>query len=202
MLHTSTIGASRRINVTPESDPSNTAPTKLNLPEAVELRVAHLKCTEEHARDLLERAVYGGSLRDVTSHDADYTELAMDVSAWRDIDWVSGIVAIEPSWAGSPVQHVPIIPLLGSDEFLKIFQIDIEEKRVTEKKRGGRPLQHDWDAFWVEACRRVHEEGLPETQTEFENGMMGWFIERGDLSIDASTIKKKISKLFGALRPD
>ncbi len=202
MLHTSTTGASRRMNVTPESDASKPAPARLNLPEAVEHLVAHLKCTKEHARHLLERAVYGGSLRDVTSHDADYTELAMDVSAWRDIDWASGTVAIEPSWAGSPVQHVPIVPLLGRDEFLKIFQIDIEEKRVTEKRRGGRPLQHDWDAFWVEACRRVHEEGLPETQTEFENGMMDWFMDRGDFSIDASTIKKKVSKLFSALRPD
>ena len=114
----------------------------------------------------------------------------------------TGIVAIEPSWAGSPVQHVPIIPLLGRDEFLKIFQIDIEEKRVTEKKRGGRPLQHDWDAFGVEVCRRVHEDGLPETQAEFVDGMLDWFMDRGDESIDRSTIQKKISKLFGALRPD
>ncbi len=202
MLHTSTTGASRRMNVTPESDPSKPAPTRLNLPEAVELLVAHLKCTEEHARDLVERAVYGGSLRDVTSFDPLGAELATDVTAWRDIDWVSGIVAIEPSWAGSPVQHVPIIPLLGRDEFLKIFQIDIEEKRVTEKKRGGRPLQHDWDAFGVEVCRRVHEDGLPETQAELVDGMLDWFMDRGDESIDASTIKKKISKLFGALRPD
>ncbi len=163
MLHTSTTGGSRRMNVTPESDPSKPAPTKLNLPEAVELLVAHLKCTEEHARDLVERAVFGGSLRDVTSFDPLGAELDTDVTAWRDIDWVSGIVAIEPSWAGSPVQHVPIIPLLGRDEFLRIFQIDIEEKRVTGQERRGRPLQHDWDAFWVEVCRRVHEDDLPET---------------------------------------
>ena len=105
MLHTSTTGASRRMNVTPESDASKPAPARLNLPEAVELLVAHLKCTKEHARDLLERAVYGGSLRDVTSFDPLCAELDTDVTAWRDIDWVSGIVAIEPSWAGSPVQH-------------------------------------------------------------------------------------------------
>ncbi len=202
MLHTSTTGASRRMNVTPESDPSKPAPTKLNLPEAVELLVAHLKCTEEHARDLVERAVYGGSLRDVTSFDPLGAELATDVTAWRDIDWASGIVTIEPSWAGSPVQHVSIIPLLGRDEFLKIFQIDIEEKRVTKKKRGGRPLQHDWDAFWVEICRRVHEEGVPETMAEFVDGMLDWFIDRGDERIDRSTIQKKISKLFGVLNPD
>lgn len=76
MLHTSTTGGSRRMNVTPESDPSKPAPARLNLPEAVELLVAHLKCTEEHARDLVERAVYGGSLRDVTSFDPLGAELA------------------------------------------------------------------------------------------------------------------------------
>ncbi len=57
MLHTSTTGASRRMNAIAESDASKPALTKLNLPEAVELLVAHLKCTEEHARDLVERAV-------------------------------------------------------------------------------------------------------------------------------------------------
>ena len=36
-------------------------------PEIVELLVAHLECTEEHARDLVERAVYGGSLEDIKS---------------------------------------------------------------------------------------------------------------------------------------
>jgi hypothetical protein len=202
MLDTSMIGASCRKNVIAESDASKPAPARLNLPEAVELLVAHFKCTEEHARDLLERAVYGGSLRDVTTFDAEDTELVTDVSAWRDIDWASGIVAIEPSWAGSPVQHVPIIPLLGRDELLKIFQIDVEEKRVTGRERRGRPLQHDWDAFSVEVCRRVYEDGLPETQAEFVDGMLDWFIDRGDESIDRSTIQKKISKLFGALRPD
>ncbi len=198
MLHMSTIGASHRMNVTPESDPSKPAPTRLNLPKAVELLVAHLKCTEEHARDLVERAVYSGSLRDVTSFDPLGAELDTDVTAWCDIDWASGFVEIELSCAGSPVQHVPIIPLLGGDEFLRIFQIDIEEKRVTEKKRGGRLLQHDWDAFWVEACRRVHEEGLPETLAEFVDGMLDWLRDRGDESIDARTVEKKISKLFGA----
>ncbi len=94
MLHTSTTGASRRKNVIAESDPSKPAPARLNLPEAVELLVAHLKCTGEHARDLLERAVYDGSLRDVTSFDTLGAELATDVTAWRDIDWASGIVAI------------------------------------------------------------------------------------------------------------
>ncbi len=202
MLDTSTIGASRRENVLAESDVSKPAPARLNLPEAVEHLVAHLKCTVEHARDLVERAVYGGSLRDVTSFDPLGAELDTDVTAWRDIDWVSGIVAIEPSWAGSPVQHVPIIPLLGRDELLKIFQIDVEEKRVTGRERRGRPLQHDWDAFGVEVCRRVHADGLPETQAEFVDGMLDWFMDRGDESIDASTIQKKVSKLFGALRPD
>ena len=36
-------------------------------PEIVKLLVAHLECTEEHACDLIERAVYGGSLEDIKS---------------------------------------------------------------------------------------------------------------------------------------
>ena len=63
------------MNAIAESDASKPAPARLNLPEAVELLVAHLKCTKEHARDLLERAVYGGSLQDVTTFDAEDTAL-------------------------------------------------------------------------------------------------------------------------------
>ncbi len=162
----------------------------------------HFECTKEHARDLVERGVFGGSLRDFTTHYPDGTEFPTDITAWGDIDWNSGIVMIESSWGGSPPQHLPILPLFSREELLECFGMDIRQDRMTERKRGGRPLQYDWDAFWVEVCRRIQEDGLPETQAELVDNMMDWFSDRGREAIDPRTIEKKISKLFADLRPD
>ena len=57
-------------------------PIRLKLPEVVELLVTHFECTEEHARDLVERAVYGGSLQDITTHYSDGVEFPTEISAW------------------------------------------------------------------------------------------------------------------------
>ena len=142
------------------------------------------------------------SLRDFTTHYPDGTEFPRDTTAWRDIDWDSGIVMIEPSWAGSPPENLPVVPLFSRDELLECFGMDIRQDRMTERKRGGKPLQYDWDAFWVEVCRRTHQDGLPETQAELVDGMLDWFFHRGKEEIDRRTIEKKISKLFAVLRPD
>ena len=63
------------------SRPSNPAPSKLKLPEVVELLLDHFECTEQHARDLLERAIHGGSLQDVTIHYPDGDKWPTDITA-------------------------------------------------------------------------------------------------------------------------
>lgn len=63
----------------------------------------------------------------------------------------------------------------------------------------GKPARYDWDAFWVEVCRRVHEEGLPDTQGALVRHMLDWFAETGRDVPDDSTVKKKIAPLWRAL---
>ncbi len=193
---TPTNGSSRQRNNAAVSNSSTPKPVSLNLPEAVELLVEHFRCTEEHARDLLERAVYGGSLKDITTFYPDGTEIPTKISDWQNIDWDSGYVTMEPSYSGSPAQHLPVIPLLSRDELYKCY--GIHQDRSTGRKRGGRPLQHDWDAFWTEVCRRIYEDGLPKTQQELVVEMLAWT----DGTIDQRTIEKKLSRLLAVLKLD
>jgi len=59
----------------------------------------------------------------------------------------------------------------------------------------------DWDGFWVEVCRRVHDDGIPTTQAEMVRAMQDWFDTQGTTAPDQSTIKKKVSRLWKALHP-
>lgn len=63
----------------------------------------------------------------------------------------------------------------------------------------GKPPRYDWDAFWVEVCRRVHDEGLPSTQAVLVRHMLDWFAANGGAVPDDSTIKKKVAPLWRAL---
>lgn len=164
--------------------------------------VAHLGCTRIDAQDLLERALYSGSLRDIKTFYPDGMEIETDIPLWRDMDWESGIVMIEPSWAGSPVVPMPVIPMFDMREVCSCFGLDIDQGREAAPRRGGRPAQYDWDAFWVEVCQRMHENGLPKTQADLVDEMLDWFVEKGDERIDQRTIEKKISKLYQVLRPE
>ncbi len=109
---------------------------------------------------------------------------------------------IEPSWGESPPEKLPVVPLFSREELLECFGMDIRQDRMTERKRGGRPPQYDWDAFWVEVCQRTHRDGLPETQAELVDGLLDWFLDEGKEAIDRRTIEKKISKLFAVMKPD
>ncbi len=159
-------------------------PSKLNLPEAVTLLIDHYACSQEHACDLLERAIYGRALRDVSTFHPDGSEVPADVTAWRDIDWENGIVAIEPSWGGSPVEPVPIVPLLSREEFVKTFEIGTGQRGAATRERGGRPAKYDWDACWIEVCRLFYEDVRPESKGELVKELLILFSARGDEDID------------------
>ncbi len=68
--------------------------------------------------------------------------------------------------------------------------------------RRGAPPKFDWDNFWVEVCRVVHEDGLPRTQIELVGRMAAWFDAHERSSPDESTIKKKLKPLWHAIRVD
>ncbi len=67
--------------------------------------------------------------------------------------------------------------------------------------RRGAPPRFDWDSFWIEVCRIVHEDGIPITQSELVRRMNQWFDSQERGSPDESTIKKKLKPLWHTLRP-
>ena len=182
--------------------PRRALPIRLLLPEAVDILAEFLDCAEGHARALLERAIRSHSLRNIGSFHPDGPELPTDVNTWHAIDWESGIVTIEISSSGSPPTLVPILPLIDREELFNAFKIDASRLAKSTPDRSSRPLRHDWDAFWIEVCRRVYEDGLPSTQREFVVEMVAWFADQGDEKIDESTVRKKISKLLAVLRSE
>lgn len=65
--------------------------------------------------------------------------------------------------------------------------------------RRGAPSRFDWDGFWVEVCRIIHNDGLPNTQNELVGRMAEWFEVRRNAAPDESTIKKKLKPLWQEL---
>jgi hypothetical protein len=63
---------------------------------------------------------------------------------------------------------------------------------------------YDWEGMYVALTRRVHEHGLPGTQTELIAEMQDWFgdvAESGDVP-DESTIRRRLRPFWRALRGD
>ena len=107
----------------------------------------------------------------------------------------------------------------GSPEFmvdvddLLIRRVDVERfegsnappEKIAGQARNprggpGAPPKYDWDGFWIEACRRIHDEGVPLTQAALVRDLQDWFDANAAVAPDLSTIKKKVSKLWKALR--
>lgn len=56
--------------------------------------------------------------------------------------------------------------------------------------------KHDWDGFYIQLCREVHESGMPSSQAAIIAKMMDWFYAHSDQPPDESTVRKKISRLY------
>lgn len=67
---------------------------------------------------------------------------------------------------------------------------------------GGSATRHDWDGFYGALIRRIHYDGLPDTQSELVAEMQGWFERRSETGDgpDESTIRKKIGAIWKELR--
>lgn len=63
--------------------------------------------------------------------------------------------------------------------------------------RGGRPQEHDWNAFIFEIIRRANQpDGLPDTQAELVREMLTWFQSKTGREPAESAVKDRISKIY------
>jgi hypothetical protein len=66
---------------------------------------------------------------------------------------------------------------------------------VQKKNPGGRPLIHDWDAFWIEIIRIALIDELPD-RPEMQRQMLAWWRERPRRP-EESEIRKRLRQLYG-----
>ena len=80
-----------------------------------------------------------------------------------------------------------------------------DEHSILRPQRMGGPGANpkwDWEAFYAALIRRIHERGLPETQSELITDMQAWFERRSETgeAPDESTIRKRIQTIWRELR--
>ena len=118
----------------------------------------------------------------------------LDVSIDRDA-FFKALAAADPK-AQAPAAEV--------DSALRAGAVSTEhvapEQEQVEGPGPGRKPGYNWDEFMYEVVRRALLDGLPDTLAEAEKMMAEWCINHwGERPVD-STIRKKLSPLYGYLR--
>lgn len=97
--------------------------------------------------------------------------------------------------------EVSIADLMISGKDVRQFEDDYDLLRRISGGTGGFS-PYDWEGMYVALLKRVHENGLPETQAELIAELQDWFIEvaeNGDIP-DESTIRRRLRPFWRAMR--
>jgi hypothetical protein len=106
-----------------------------------------------------------------------------------------------------PADHEEHFLVLADDLLIRRDEVDRFEASNAQASREiyepptvrggpGARTKFDWDGFWIEVSRRIHDDGIPKTQGEMIRDLLDWFDKNGKTTPDQSTIKKKISRLW------
>jgi len=75
-----------------------------------------------------------------------------------------------------------------------------EQNGLAPERHAGVLNKHDWDGMWGFVICRIHEQGIPNTQSELARECEEWFTRRDARAVpDLSTILKKIRPVYRAL---
>ena len=108
-----------------------------------------------------------------------------------------GYIAV-PENLGQTINRIPGFTYIGREP---------NEDRKPEpakftKARSGRPEKFPWDDIWIEICRSIHDEGLPETIAELMRHVQQWCENQDIEQPGDSTLKPKLRKLYEVLKRD
>jgi hypothetical protein len=73
---------------------------------------------------------------------------------------------------------------------------------VLPPRSRGAQATHDWEACWVETCRTLYFDGVPESLTALARRQQDWFAAQGKKVPDESTLKKKLKVLWRVFAPE
>lgn len=109
-------------------------------------------------------------------------------------DWV--MLPERPTWS-----EVTLADLLIMAEDVHRFEEDCDLLRRPASHIGS-TSRYDWDGMYISLIRRVHENGVPETQAEWVGEVQEWFVEKSDTGEvpDERTIRRRLTPIWKALR--
>jgi hypothetical protein len=171
---------------------------------------------EKHKRDLLI-ALRSGTIRAngvlwVTQGprikiEDQCTEIKSEFWEWDRIEWEDSILWMD-STNSEPVGNawklhsfeaitVPTAALVSAfPSQKKSTPFALEPPSRARTGRRGRPLEYDWDAFYVEVVVRADLDYLPEKQAELEQAMAEWCSEHWGEVPGESTLRGKLSPIY------
>ncbi|MBW0159503.1 hypothetical protein KTQ37_15395 [Sinorhodobacter sp. B57] len=98
------------------------------------------------------------------------------------------------------------IPVAVADMLIlaeEVHAFEEENDMVRRVTTGpGATTPYDWEGMNVALIQRIHEQGLPATQSELIAEMQDWFADQsgGDRIPDSRTIRRRITPVWKALR--
>lgn len=102
------------------------------------------------------------------------------------------------------IQNADGLQVEQADVFVtnaEVEKFEVEHQLVKKVAQGGSAPRWDWDGFYVQMIRRIHNQGLPEHQSELVSEMQDWFIRRSDNgnAPDESTIRRRVRQILEEL---
>jgi hypothetical protein len=111
-------------------------------------------------------------------------------------------------WITEPADGIPVTAadvlvtraeMLRFEEKFSLFSSPCApapgEEVLPHRRRGGpgAPARYDWDRFYGALARRIHDQGIPKTQSELVSDMLSWFESQDiDHVPDESSVAKKV----------
>jgi hypothetical protein len=97
-----------------------------------------------------------------------------------ELERFEGAQSLTPSNEDAPMSAVVVLP---------------------SRSRGVQPT-HDWEACWIEICRTLYFDGVPENQAALVRRLQDWFQAQGRKVPDESTLKKKVKAVWRVFAPE
>ncbi|MGB3537893.1 MAG: hypothetical protein WBA42_07010 [Mesorhizobium sp.] len=87
----------------------------------------------------------------------------------------------------------------------EVARFEDEHEMAPAGRRASSALptfKYDWDAMYLAVIKRIHEDGLPDTQAEFVAEFQEWFMRRSETgeAPDERTIRRRLNPIWRALR--